>query len=142
MDISSVASVANIGGMKPMMASVPVLSSAQNQSERITRQAVAETVQAEKSKTEQKATDQRNLTQQQTDQVARKEVDMEKLVEKLNLQGKNQLQFSVDKETNQTVVKVIDKETQEVIKQFPSAEAMELSKNLGKYNGALVKESA
>lgn len=66
---------------------------------------------------------------------------MNKVVETLNKNGVNQLQFSVDQETNKTIVKVIDKETQEVIKQFPSEKAMELSKTLGKINGSLFKET-
>ena len=50
------------------------------------------------------------------------------------------LQFSIDDESDTVVVKVTDKETKEVIKQFPSEEALELAKALDKLKGLLVQQ--
>ncbi|MGL5630990.1 MAG: flagellar protein FlaG [Azovibrio sp.] len=63
---------------------------------------------------------------------------MNKLMKSLN----NSLRFSVDEDTGKTVVKVIDSTTQEVIKQFPSEEALALTKALDKVTGLLVEQQA
>lgn len=52
------------------------------------------------------------------------------------------LSFSIDTETGTTVVKVIDKETDEVIKQIPSEEMLALTKALDQLRGLLVKQKA
>jgi flagellar protein FlaG len=52
------------------------------------------------------------------------------------------LQFSIDKDTGTTVVKVIDIATKEVIKQFPSEEMLSLAKGLDQLTGLLVKQKA
>jgi len=44
----------------------------------------------------------------------------------------NSLKFAIEKDIDQVVVKVMDTETDEVIKQFPSEEAISLSKTLEK----------
>lgn len=54
------------------------------------------------------------------------------------LQGKaRNLLFSVDEDSGRTVVKVVDRQTQEVIKQFPSEEMIALSKALEEMRDAL-----
>lgn len=50
------------------------------------------------------------------------------------------LRFSIDDESGTVVVKVTDKETKEVIKQFPSEEALDLAKALDKLKGLLVQQ--
>lgn len=52
------------------------------------------------------------------------------------------LQFSIDKDTGTTVVKVIDIATKEVIKQFPSEEMLSIAKGLDQLTGLLVKQKA
>lgn len=52
----------------------------------------------------------------------------------------NSLEFSVDKDTGTTVVKVLDTETQEVIKQIPSEEMLALAKAIGQLKGLFVKQ--
>ncbi len=52
------------------------------------------------------------------------------------------LRFSIDDESGTVVVKVTDLETKEVIKQFPSEEALELAKALDKLKGLLVQQEA
>ncbi len=50
------------------------------------------------------------------------------------------LQFSIDKESGTTIVKVIDTVTKEVIKQFPSEEMLAIAKGLDQMTGLLVKQ--
>ncbi|HEY6896544.1 MAG TPA: flagellar protein FlaG [Rhodocyclaceae bacterium] len=52
------------------------------------------------------------------------------------------LQFSVDKETGDTVIKVVDEITKEVIRQIPSQEVLDLAKNLDKLQGVLLRRQA
>lgn len=50
------------------------------------------------------------------------------------------LQFSVDDDTGQTVVKVVDATTDEVIRQIPSEELLAITKALDSFTGLLVKQ--
>lgn len=50
------------------------------------------------------------------------------------------LQFSVDEETGESVVKVVDAKTKEVIRQFPSEEILAISKRLDELSGLLIKQ--
>ena len=52
------------------------------------------------------------------------------------------LQFSVDKDTGATVVKVIDKSNNQVIRQIPSEEALRIAKAIGDFKGLLLKDKA
>lgn len=52
------------------------------------------------------------------------------------------IQFSVDSDSGKTVVKVVDRGTQEVIRQFPSKEALEIAGALDRFQGLLVKQQA
>lgn len=52
------------------------------------------------------------------------------------------LEFTVDADSNRTIVKVMDNQTKEVIRQMPSVEAIEISKALDKLQGLLVKQKA
>lgn len=52
------------------------------------------------------------------------------------------IQFSIDKDSGQTVIKVVDKNTQDVLMQLPSKEALEIAKALDKFQGLLVKQIA
>ena len=52
------------------------------------------------------------------------------------------LQFSLDTETGRTVVKVVDSSTNEVIRQIPSEELLNLAKTLDKFTGLLLKQKA
>lgn len=52
------------------------------------------------------------------------------------------LEFTVDDESKQTVVKVIDQKNGEVIRQIPSEEAITIAKSLEQALGNLVKEKA
>ncbi len=59
------------------------------------------------------------------------------------LQGQSSnLEFTVDSDSNRTIVKVVDQQTKEIIRQMPSLEAIEISKALDKLQGLLVKQKA
>jgi flagellar protein FlaG len=54
-----------------------------------------------------------------------------------------ELQFSLDKESGKTIVKVTDSNTKDVIWQFPSEEALQVTKELDRYQrGLLVNRKA
>lgn len=52
------------------------------------------------------------------------------------------LEFSVDEDSNRTIVKVVDQQTQEVIRQFPTKEALEIAKALDHVQGLLIRQKA
>ena len=54
----------------------------------------------------------------------------------------DQIQFTVDKDTDLTVVKIIDRETKQLIRQFPSAEAVQIAKVLDRLQGLLIRDKA
>lgn len=53
-----------------------------------------------------------------------------------------ELEFSVDTDSDRTVVKVIDQQTREVIRQMPTKEALEIGKALEKVQGLLIRQTA
>lgn len=60
-----------------------------------------------------------------------------------SLQGMNQgLEFTIDSDTKETVVKVVDQKTKEVIRQMPTKEALEIAKALDQMQGLLIKQKA
>jgi flagellar protein FlaG len=50
--------------------------------------------------------------------------------------------FSVDNDSNRTIVKVVDQRTKEVIRQIPSPEALEIAKALDTVQGLLIRQTA
>lgn len=52
------------------------------------------------------------------------------------------LQFSVDDSTGETVIKVVDDRTQELIRQIPSQEFLDMVKALDKLSGLLLRQKA
>jgi len=72
--------------------------------------------------------------------------ELESAVRDLNQSMKenhSNLAFSVDPDTEQTVVKVMDSSTGEIIKQFPSKEAIAIAKAIGDIQqGLLLKQKA
>lgn len=52
------------------------------------------------------------------------------------------LQFEMDDESDELVVKVVDKESQEVIRQMPSEEALAFSKTIDKLQGLVIRQTA
>lgn len=73
------------------------------------------------------------------------EGDVADAVDKLNdFATKNaaDLNFSKDQDTGKTVVKVVDKVTDAVIRQIPSEEAIAIAKSIDKMQGLLINHKA
>ena len=52
------------------------------------------------------------------------------------------IQFSLDKDSGRTIVKMVDTETNKVVRQFPSEEALAISKSLDRLQGLTVHMKA
>jgi flagellar protein FlaG len=52
------------------------------------------------------------------------------------------LQFSIDKGTGKTVVRVVDSETNEVVRQFPTEEILSIARALDRMQGLLINGKA
>ena len=72
------------------------------------------------------------------DQVKQAIQDINKSLQSLS-QG---LEFSVDTDTKEVIVKVIDQQTKEVLRQMPSKEALEIAKALDQVLGKIIREKA
>jgi flagellar protein FlaG len=60
----------------------------------------------------------------------------------MNTMSQN-LEFSVDSDSQRTIVKVVDQQTKEVLRQIPSLEALEIAKALDHViQGLLIKQKA
>lgn len=81
---------------------------------------------------------QRPAAEPSMDQVKQAVQDINKSMRSLS-QG---LEFSIDADTKQTIVKVIDPQTKEIIRQMPSQDALEIAKALDQVLGKLIKEKA
>ena len=64
--------------------------------------------------------------------------DLNNLVQELH----RELRFSVDDDSGDMVIKVIDQKTDEVIRQIPSEEVMQLRQRLADATGAIFRDSA
>ena len=65
-----------------------------------------------------------------------------KALNELTRSMNSSLSFSIDKDTGQTVVKVVDSSTDEVIKQIPSEEILAISKAIDQLKGVFIKQKA
>jgi flagellar protein FlaG len=52
------------------------------------------------------------------------------------------LEFSIDDDSKETIVKIVDQNTKEVVRQIPSVEALEIAKSLDKMLGRLISQKA
>ena len=71
--------------------------------------------------------------------------ELAQAVKNLNkaLQAQTQnLEFSIDTDSNRTVVKLIDQSTNEVLRQMPTKEALEIARSLDKMQGTLIRQKA
>lgn len=72
-------------------------------------------------------------------------VEVDRVVNELNELVQNTqraLQFSVDQDSGRTVIRVMDKETDEVIRQIPPEEALKLAQRFEDSLGALMQTEA
>lgn len=66
-------------------------------------------------------------------------------VKKLNEtlpQSAQSLEFEIDEESKDLVVKIIDRDTKEVVRQMPTKEALEMAKSIDKMVGRLLDQRA
>lgn len=54
----------------------------------------------------------------------------------------NDLQFSVDRDSGDTVVRIIDGKTGDLVRQIPSEEALAIAKDLDRLQGLLLQQKA
>lgn len=54
----------------------------------------------------------------------------------------NELRFNIDKDTDKTVVKIVDSTTGDLIRQIPSEEMLAIAKALDHIQGLLIKQKA
>jgi len=52
------------------------------------------------------------------------------------------IEFSIDSDSNRTIVKVVNPQTQELIRQIPTKEALAISKSLERIQGLLIHHKA
>lgn len=52
------------------------------------------------------------------------------------------LEFSIDADSERTIVKVVDRQTNEVLRQIPSEEALQIAKALDQASGLLIRQKA
>ena len=64
--------------------------------------------------------------------------DLNNLVRELH----RELRFSVDEESGETVIKVVDRETEEIVRQIPSEEVVQMRKRLEEAAGFIFQDSA
>ena len=84
-----------------------------------------------------KTTPRSDVSEQEANEAVQKQIE-QKDITRLNDYVQNirrRLEFRVDEATNRTVVTVIDKDTQEVIRQIPSETALKLVRRLSSLQG-------
>jgi flagellar protein FlaG len=80
-----------------------------------------------------------NTSLSQDDQQALKRAEVainDALLSRLN----QKLSFSIDENTGKTVIKILDKQTDEVVKQFPPQEFLDMVYNLNKAASVVLKD--
>jgi len=120
---------------KPVLKAVDHLS--KDKEEQLTVQSIdtaAQTKKAEKAKKETDISKINNTEKpEESEESEEKKQALGNAVEQLNsyVQSINRnLEFNIDTESGQTVVKVVDAETDELIRQIPDEEALEIAKQL------------
>lgn len=70
-----------------------------------------------------------------TQQMTQEEVTsrVEKLNQQLEQMGNQSLMFAIDESTQSSVVKLVDRNTEELVKQFPSEDTLKMMKNIQDY---------
>ncbi len=71
--------------------------------------------------------------------------EMRQAVESLNrviASSHQSIHFTMDEESGEIVVKVLDSETQKVLRQVPNTEALAISRNLARLQGLVISDSA
>ncbi|MDL2284955.1 flagellar protein FlaG [Oxalobacter sp. OttesenSCG-928-P03] len=153
MEIRTISNAMPASGIRPLADNGPVLQPVESV-EQVTAQAVTRPSETETPSAARKAAGTEEVPQRTNGKVnvqeeaapasqAQTKEAMKDVVASLqSLSRTSGLQFAIDDELGRVVVKVIDSETDEVIKQFPSEDALRLARTLGKPGGGLVEEKA
>lgn len=56
--------------------------------------------------------------------------------------GNDNLEFTIDEESGRRLIRLVDRQTQEVLRQIPSEEMLQIAKALDKLQGLLVHQKA
>jgi len=86
-----------------------------------------------------------NSLPQQAEQPELNRAELDNAVKQLNDYVQNlqrDLQFSIDKGSGRTIIKVIDSETKEIIRQFPSEEILKAAQQIHAGNGLIIHAKA
>jgi flagellar protein FlaG len=67
---------------------------------------------------------------------------VEEIRKNVSQAASSNLQFAIDDESGQTIVRVTDRQTGELIRQIPSEEMVELAKSLDRMQGMLLRQQA
>ena len=81
----------------------------------------------------------------QTSGASADDIKLDQAVEAINKFLKpvaSSIEFSVDQDSGRTIVQVIDTDTQDVLRQFPSKQALAMSHELDKLQGLLIRDKA
>ncbi|MBY0499008.1 MAG: flagellar protein FlaG [Nitrosomonas sp.] len=63
-------------------------------------------------------------------------------IEKFSLAVQQNLKFSIDEDSGKTVIKVMDATTDEIVRQIPTEEVIDIARTLSKIHGALFNDRA
>jgi len=80
-----------------------------------------------------------------TNKAAPDKLEVKKAVEKISefvASKQFELSFSIDDASGSQIVKIMDTQTRQVIRQFPSEEAVAIARALDKLQGLLIKDKA
>lgn len=125
--------IESASGANTVVSSIQQASQQQN----VQSQQTAQVNFAEQSKERVQATIQEN------EQVSAE--DLEAVIDRLNelmKDGQRSLNFSVDEDLGDVVIKVMDTETEELIRQIPNEEALKFAKNLEGVLGVIFNDRA
>lgn len=86
-----------------------------------------------------------SLAPESQNQKAPDKLDVKQAVEKISefvSSRQSELSFSIDDASGSQIVKIMDMQTKQVIRQFPSEEAVAIAQALDKLQGLLIKDKA
>ncbi|SEF92509.1 flagellar protein FlaG [Nitrosomonas ureae] len=63
-------------------------------------------------------------------------------IEKFSLVVQQNLKFSIDEDSGKTIIKVMDATTDEIVRQIPTEEVIDIARTLSKIHGALFNDRA
>lgn len=84
-------------------------------------------------------------TTENQDKKAPEKLDVKEAVEKISefvSSRQSELSFSIDDASGSQIVKIMDTQTKQVIRQFPSEEAVAIARALDKLQGLLIRDKA